>query len=436
MNSIEDHLQTTPWTHEASETLWEMLQETYQEDAEAYKETIMPLLVSNQAKLSQHTLCIFYDFDELEDAIQMAPIPCFGLEIPFDPVDEDAVEDLAQNALLRFIIHLELQGEEDEEPGAQGVRTLLSSPYLQNLITLNLIRFEMGNEGVQLICQSEKCQTLRTLNLSENDIDDDGLLYMKDAPFLPNLQSLKLWSNAIKAKGIDALAGASSLRELTLDSSRIGPEGARALGAISKTLRSLDLEFCHLSDTGLIELAQNDFSNLDDLNLDSNHIGDEGIIALAQNQSLKPRSIKLNHNNIGDAGLAALASSTLLHEIEDLEIYNNQIGDEGVRAFAQAKRYSELGGLSIQSNPFGDEGMVAIVDHHANFPELGFIVLADTKITEVSMKHLAQSPFFAQLDAFYIDEENDIDPSGWEALIESPYAPEHTVETLKEYYEG
>lgn len=435
-DTIQSLLHANAWTADIA-ALWDALRSAYHDNRAEYEANVLPLVLKFREPLCLHTLKTFSDLDEVEQASQIVPLPCFGLSIPCDQLDLSGVEALADKPLLQYLNHLELQGEEDEEPGAEGVQVLVDSPHLSHVIGLSLIRFHMGVQGVELICRSPKFAQLQTLNLSENELADEGLRPLAEAEMLKTLKTLTSWGNDIRAAGVEHLHGAKALQKLSLSNNPLGPEGARALRPLVHQLELLDVDNSHLEDEGLRALAeQTDLGALEHLYMNGNRIGDAGLVALAQNSTFSPLGIQLNDNEIGDEGIGALASGSALSKVVDLEIYDNNIGDEGMCALASARNYPALENLSIQANPFGDKGMMAMVDHCQNFPELGFLVLADTKVTERSMKHLAQSPFLRQLEDLHLDEDNDIGPEGWEALLKSPHISESTAENLRDCYEG
>ena len=114
-------------------------------------------------------------------------------------------------------------------------------------------------------------------------------------------------------------------------------------------------------------LAVKSNSTIKELYLDDSNIGDEGAMALANalKSNMTLQELCLHSSNIGDKGAMALAealkSDSTLQELVHLA-YNN-IGDKGAMALADAlKNNSTLHTLGLCSNNIGDEGVMALAD--------------------------------------------------------------------------
>lgn len=435
IEDIKHHLASSPWTEDHAQHLWTLLKALHQQDDASYHSTIQPILIEHQTQLAQYPLRTFYKLQQLETASQLVPLPCFGYETQYDALNLQDLQTLANNPLLGFVNALKITGSSDDRPDHRGADVLLQSPHLQQLKQLELRGFDFQERGVEHVVHAEKCRNLRVLGLADCHIDDDGIKHLSKAPFLQTLEHLALWDNQLTANNLDVLNGAQALKILHLNGNAIGAQGIEAIAPLIPQLTTLDLQCCALEDDGLIVLSKvRDLSALENLYLNFNELEDDGLIALAQNATLAPIDFQLSNNRIGDDAITQLASGTALQRIENLVLYDNNIGDAGLTALAKTPCLT-LEELSIENNPFGDKGFIALIDHAHHFPTIETLDLRATDITAQSAIHLAKSSFLAQLDGVLLDEENDIDPSGWEALIESPYATEYTVDALREYYD-
>ena len=175
-------------------------------------------------------------------------------------------------------------------------------------------------QGIGVLIESLRPgRKLRALALSQNPaVGDGGWAQIVRRVFSPHLP----------------------LRALILQANAIGELGARALGellASTRTLQELDLLGNLLQNTGAVLLADGLRANgsLRILNLRSNRIGDTGAerlgLTLRTNRAL--RTLLLSWNRIGDRGAAALADG--LHansDLRELNLLENYISDEGARA--------------------------------------------------------------------------------------------------------
>jgi uncharacterized protein (TIGR02996 family) len=175
---------------------------------------------------------------------------------------------------------------------AQDARTLARSPYLRNLITLNIqYQSQVGGIGAKALLASRRLPSLRSLWLDGNNIDADAAKTIAQEPGLARLSELRIGHNEIGDSGIKALAESPFVTNLTVlhayplpdTTAKITSRGIRTLAASRHLarLKILNLTSQGIYDPGAIALAKaRHLSHLTTLILCQTHIGNEGAAAL------------------------------------------------------------------------------------------------------------------------------------------------------------
>ena len=225
-------------------------------------------------------------------------------------------------------------------------------------------------------------QDTRQLYLHNNQLDRSACgLLAKALPSMPRLERLWLGGNPIGSGGavklIKVLSG-SGVTELSLHDTGIGVPDCEALCELLKSTKSLGLLFIEKNNlssesvasiiTGLrhnsflthLNISNSLFSMVDvvslatilkdqlkcisSLNLQDCHISGQGAIelaaALCKNSTLK--ELKLDHNPIGVEGASSL-SDMLLHntKLMWLELCDDSVGEEGVRLLINSLKHNQ-----------------------------------------------------------------------------------------------
>lgn len=174
------------------------------------------------------------------------------------------------------------------------------------------------------------------------------------------------------------LHGSTGLNQLAVDLTREDDEDhpARILSSIlpsvadgiasCRTLRDLNMDCCHLGDTGVTLLAEGIAgSSIQQLYLRGNNIGDLGATALgnALGQCRELFLIWVHANCIGDKGAAAIgAGLAASSSMQLLCLSSNEIGDEGTIGLVDGLIRSKcpLHHLFFSDNNIGDAGITAL----------------------------------------------------------------------------
>lgn len=210
------------------------------------------------------------------------------------------------------------------------------------------IEWMFVNDGnVKLLVETiKKNNYITKLDLSFNNISDVGVKILLE---LQQLQELNLYANKVSINGAMLLAQ-SNLLKLNLGCNPIitdvdEEQTEQLITAISlnKSLKSLNLDGCNLSDKMVSKLIKNNTTleildvssnNLTDISLDtlhlnktlnslyliSNHITDLGIIKILDNKSIIDLNVSFN-NEITEQSLDPIIASKL----QTIGLYNNTI---------------------------------------------------------------------------------------------------------------
>jgi uncharacterized protein (TIGR02996 family) len=240
-----------------------------------------------------------------------------SLALPWLPGIRDLVEEIAQQlrqpqlrrldlahnhfnlaALERFVTNktiaaLRSFGLEQNlvHGGAEVVAVLAALPHLEEL---DLSTNKLGPSTGAAI--ASRAWPLRSLVLGQTQLGDDGMAALARAA-LPGLRTLGLNNTRLGPAGAAALASAAwPIERLVLSQNDLGDVGAAAIAksALPRTLRSLDLHACKLTDKGVAALAAAEWPALEHLALSSNTIGAGGAKALgaASMPALQTLSLK------------------------------------------------------------------------------------------------------------------------------------------------
>ncbi len=192
-------------------------------------------------------------------------------------------------------------------------------------------------------------------------LGDEGVARILSAPFARRLSRLNLDSTGISPATAEALASRPlhSLRVLTLNANRGGPEFARRLArsSVFPSLWSLDLSHLRLGDEGVEYLAQSKgFPHLKRLSLAGNDITKRGLRALAGSPAMSSlRELNLRSNiAIDDEGVRALAESQLMTDLVDFNIYGSKLSQAGFAILKRSPNIRRLENMRLCS----PEGML------------------------------------------------------------------------------
>jgi uncharacterized protein (TIGR02996 family) len=247
--------------------------------------------------------------------------------------------------------------------GNESVATLLASPHVANLRSLDLSHVHLQEGGAEGIVGSGAPRHLTELSLEGNRLGPADAAMLAAAPHLGGLTSLNLRSNHIGAEGVRALVASLHLVHLAalhLGNNAIGPEGLAALTSAPGlgALTALDLSGNAIRSEELqVLLAWPGLERITSLSLFGNSLGDSGVAALAASPRLANlATLDLSNNALGLAAAEALASSPHLGRLKTLLMSYNGIGLQGAMTLASSSRLVGLTTFQAWSNGIDEQG--------------------------------------------------------------------------------
>ena len=252
--------------------------------------------------------------------------------------------------------------------------TALTSGFTRKLSlrTLDLRGNGLGKAHCQVLSKLLTRVSLEKLVLEENLIGDEG--FVRLAAGLARVAKVNLRSNLVTGVGCQefmrALATTDcTMQRLDLSENVIGNDGASAIGMFLQekrcTLELLEVESCLLTDDGIGELARGlSKSRLIHLSLSQNQMGEWGakhlVEMLAQNKSLQTLEVSSCH--ISDSTMDILAQGLSANAtLQSLSAAFNAFGNDGLKAIGVVLPACNLERLELQFNDFNDEGLDALV---------------------------------------------------------------------------
>ena len=234
-------------------------------------------------------------------------------------------------------------------PGGTGCRGhILHADFSSNGITSKSIHSFVN-------IPSHILQNMRELDLNHNKLDGSACdLLSKAVPSMTRLERLSLGSNPLGNGGavevIKALCG-SGVKQLWLYNTRIGEPDCEALCELLRSSHSLQHLHIHQNNlssesvasiiTGL-KVVEN--KTLTWLDLQDCHISSEGAVelaaALCKNSTLK--RLNLSHNPIGVEGASSM-SDMLQHNtsLEYFSLCDDSVGEEGVHQLINSLKHNQ-----------------------------------------------------------------------------------------------
>jgi uncharacterized protein (TIGR02996 family) len=290
--------------------------------------------------------------------------------------------------------------------GPEGLRSLFASPYLAGLRHLHLGDEDSTPAVAEELAASPLLPRLESLALwgfQDSDLGDTGVRTLVSSPGVAGLKTLDLMHNRIRAEGAQAVAASPWLTGLTAlylgrsacgyTTNDIGPQGARALAGAANLagLTTLGLDLNHIGAKGLAALAGSRFlTRLRCLGLRGNAVGPAGVRALAESPNLRSIEVlSLGANDIGDEGAVALGRSPFAGGLRTLWLVGNRIGDRGVATLARSATLAGLRDLHLGANPFGKAGVQALIQS-PHLAGLKVLRLTGTKLADADTQKLRE----------------------------------------------
>jgi uncharacterized protein (TIGR02996 family) len=228
---------------------------------------------------------------------------------PWDPELRPGPDAAASSAAAPQLRSLEEMTISRTRLGAEGIRSILTAPYLSNLRLLVLGQEDFDGPNAEALAVAT-LPKLEQLQISWSELPDAGLRALTKSGLLPQLTELYLAQNPISAEGIRALVEAGPLprlKSLTLSETSLGDAGVIALARSPHLpgLMKLELAKCQIGPKGVRAMTEAPWGDrLVSLNLSDNPIRKLGVEALTSpgrltrllrldlERSVRPKSLK------------------------------------------------------------------------------------------------------------------------------------------------
>lgn len=263
-----------------------------------------------------------------------------------------------------------------------AVTTLLRSPFLSCLRTLDLTGNPVGRAGMTALSAARRLNQIEHLWLADTFLAGQGMQELARSAYLGGLKTLRLGGNDLSAHDLQALSGART------------------------------------------------FAQLSELDLSRNRIGDRGLQLLAYAESLKTlRTLNVRQNDVGVLGLRAIADSPILTDLEAFDISGNEFGSAGLQYLASAANYGRLRELHLAECDLQSSDITALTQS-PYLKRLHTLELSGNRLRE-AIGPLSTSPNFQQLTTLGL-RRADLDNISARALLEDDAWPHLTSLDLRD----
>ena len=269
--------------------------------------------------------------------------------------------EVVQSSILLHVRELDLT---ENSLGDRGPALLARSPHLGQLVALDLGFTDLGAVGLKILADSPALGGLRSLRLNDNpNLGPLGVRALVESPHLTDVIDLDLSGTGLTGADLHPLFDsplAVRLQRLALQGNRLGNDGTRdfvgslAFNRMAERDRMVDLRRVQMGSAGAH--AQGlcpALRTVDSLDLEGNVLGDAGLAALSASPYLtRLRVLGLRENRIGDDGVAALARSPIMATLRVIDLTGNIITQDSVDRLCE---------VSVK---FDWKGLKLIVDHN------------------------------------------------------------------------
>jgi hypothetical protein len=126
------------------------------------------------------------------------------LDLSYNRIGPEGIQALARSPYLNSLTGLDLAG--NGEAGSAGFNELLTAPFLPQLRSLNLSALKLPMGSLKAIAACPALTNLRHLALNFNgELDEQEVVALAESPYLNNLLSLELIHGRLGLVGLKAL---------------------------------------------------------------------------------------------------------------------------------------------------------------------------------------------------------------------------------------
>jgi uncharacterized protein (TIGR02996 family) len=316
-----------------------------------------------------------------------------GLDVANSSLSDDLVATLVASPHLTGLASLNLGGT---AAAADTMQALVKAAPLANLKVLGLSATLAGRH-LALLTRAELPFRLEDLDLGGAYLNENAVRTLVGWPGLAALRRLSLSNVLLRVPGTQQLAASphlGNLRRLEVANCSIGVTGLQALAAAPglKGLTALDVSGNSLGVNGPPALVGSPYlTGLTYLSLANTGLGRRAMAHLAGWPGLaRLRELDLRGNEMTDSAAALLPGSPHIGELRALDLANNRLGDDGVRALAECAGLGKLRRLDLSYNgQIGEAGLKALLasPHLGRLRQLG---LRGVRLPRPTLKELGE----------------------------------------------
>jgi len=224
-------------------------------------------------------------------------------------------EGIGEPVLLEIVDDPEVGPIEDvrvvqSQITALGVRGIMEGKNTSGLHSLNLMGSRVGDDGLRALAESPRLAQLERLLIQDVGATAAGVQALAASPHF-RVGNVAMGFQAIGDAGAEALAGATMVNSLRLESAQIGGRGARALIEGTHAVR-LDLTKNPIHLVGLRKISP----HLRSLTLDETPLTVEDIQALAALPAPALESLSLHYVAMSDPVYEAILAAPWFDQLE------------------------------------------------------------------------------------------------------------------------
>ena len=234
------------------------------------------------------------------------------------------------------------------EVSAEGITALVQSPCWSTLQHLDLSRNPIGLAGVLALVEAPPPARLHTLMLSDIDLEADAARILAQIPWLRQLRVLDVSSNVVDTTLVEAIDAGSAV---WVSLAKTGIAGDVSLGRLWQRAIALDLSRVAAPTFPASGAPELQVLELRGCSLD--------ISQLVAGSYPRLRRLVLARNPLGNSGFHELVESSLLEELDTLDISHCGLGDEIIPALAGVA-FAHLELLDLRGNTFTEAGRLAL----------------------------------------------------------------------------
>jgi len=222
---------------------------------------------------------------------------------------------IGEPALLEIVDHPEVGPIEDvtvvrSQITARGVRGIMAGKNTSGLQSLHLTGNPLGEEGLRALAESPRLAQLKSLVIQDVGATAAGVQALAASPHF-RVGSVAMGFQAIGDAGAEALAGATMVNSLRLESAQIGGRGGRALIEGTHAV-GLDLTKNPIHLVGLRKISP----HLRSLTLDETPLTVEDIQALAALPAPALKSLSIAYVPMSDPVYEAILAAPWFDQLE------------------------------------------------------------------------------------------------------------------------